>query len=312
MLPSLKALHAFDHAARTGSFKAAAQALNVSPTAISHHIRTLEENLGVLLFHRDGRNVALTMQGREMAGEVSKAFAQLAQAVDRARNTSNGHVIRIAAGPFFAARWLMPRLATFWEKHPKTTLEVVPIPERLSGRDIDADILISWDDATEENAQPLLSLTPFAIASPELLERIGRPAHPADLLFVPLIHQRDTSSWAEWLEAMGVACNKPLNGPIFEDANAVMRGAVDGQGVTLGWMPLIEHEIDTGRIVKLFDQPVQWKKRYYLNITSRALHNAAAQSVVKWLRKEGAKADAGASAHDRKAPTMVEPGTPAL
>jgi LysR family glycine cleavage system transcriptional activator len=289
MLPSLKALYAFDHAARTGSFKSAAEALNVSPTAISHHIRTLEENLGVLLFHRDGRNVTLTPRGRDMAADVGIAFAQLIQAVDRARNTSNEHVIRIAAGPFFAARWLMPRLATFWEKHPKISLEVVPIPERLSGRDIDADISISWDDATEENAQPLLTLAPFAIASPELIERIGRPTHPADLLSAPLIHQRDTSSWAEWFEVMGVACGKSLNGPIFEDANAVMRGAVDGQGVTLGWMPLIEHEIETGRVMKLFDQPVPWKKQYYLNITSRGLHNPAAPSVVEWLHNEGAQ-----------------------
>lgn len=287
MLPSLKALRAFDHAARTGSFKAAAQALNVSPTAISHHIRSLEEDLGVALFERDGRNVTLTPQGQELSADVSQAFAQLVEAVDRTRRTPNGRVIRIAAGPFLAARWLMPRLATFWVDHPQISLEVVPIPQRLSGRDIDADIVISWDDVSEENAQPLLTLTPFAIASPELITRLGRPHHPVDLLEMPLIHQRDTSSWTDWFAAMGVACDGPLQGPIFEDANAVLRGAVDGQGVTLGWMPLIEREIETGRVIQLFDQSVEWKKQYNVSIALRGLRNSASQSVVDWLRKEG-------------------------
>jgi LysR family glycine cleavage system transcriptional activator len=287
MLPSLKALRAFDHAARTGSFKSAAKALNVSPTAISHHIRTLEEDLGVPLFERDGRNVTLTQQGRELSTDVAQAFAQLAQAVDRTRRSPNGQVIRIAAGPFFAARWLMPRLAPFWVEHPQISLEVVPIPQRISGQDIDADIVISWDDITEENARPLLTLTPFAIASPSLIKRFGRPDNPSDLVNMPLIHQRDTSGWADWFAAMDVACVKPLQGPVFEDANAVMRGAVEGQGVTLGWMPLIEHEIETGRVIQLFDQSIAWRKQYYVNITPRGLRNGAAQSVVDWLRSEG-------------------------
>jgi len=287
MLPSLKALRAFDQAACHGSFKAAAEVLNVSPTAISHHIRTLEEDLGVALFVRDGRNVTLTPQGQAMSVDVAQAFAQLTGAVDRTRAKPSGKVIRIAAGPFFAARWLMPRLATFWVENPQISLEVVPVPQRLSGRDIDADIVISWDNITEETAQPLLTLTPFAIASPALIERFGQPKHPADLLNMPLIHQRDTSGWTDWFAAVDVACFKSLQGPVFEDANAVMRGAVEGQGVTLGWMPLIEHEIETGRVIRLFDQPMAWKKQYYVHIAPRGQGNNAAQSVVEWLRNEG-------------------------
>ena len=286
MLPSLKALRAFDQAVRSGSFKAAAPALNVSPTAISHHIRTLEQDLGVALFERDGRNVILTPQGQELSADVAQSFAQLAQAVERTRRKPRGQAIRIAAGPFFAARWLMPRLATFWVEHPQISLEVVPIPQRLAGRDIDADIVISWDDITAVNSQPLLTLTPFAIASPAFIKRFGRPNHPVDLVNMPLIHQRDTSSWTDWFAAMDVACVKPLKGPIFEDANAVMRGAIEGQGVTLGWMPLIEHEIETGRVTQLFDQSVAWKKQYYVNVASRGMRNSAAQSVVEWLHKE--------------------------
>ena len=263
--------------------------MNVSPTAISHHIRTLEQDLDVALFERDGRNVILTPQGQELSADVAQAFAQLAQAVERTRRKPRGQAIRIAAGPFFAARWLMPRLATFWVEYPQISLEVVPIPQRLAGGDIDADIVISWDDITAKNAQPLLTLTPFAIASPAFIERFGRPNHPVDLVNMPLIHQRDTSSWINWFAAMDVACVKPLKGPIFEDANAVMRGAVEGQGVTLGWMPLIEQEIETGRVIQLFDQSVGWRKQYYVNVASRGMQNSAAQSVVEWLHKQARK-----------------------
>lgn len=104
---------------------------------------------------------------------------------------------------------------------------------------------------------------------------------------MPLIHQRDTSGWVDWFAGMDVARVKPLQGPIFEDANAVMRGAIESQGVTLGWMPLTVQEIETGRVIQLFNQPVAWKKQYYVNIAPRGLRNNAAQSVVDWLRKEG-------------------------
>lgn len=248
----LKALQAFDHAARTGSFKSAAQTLHVSPTAISHRIRALEEDLGVALFASDGRKATLNAHGQNLGKKVAEAFAQLKLAVERTRRSPGGQVIRIAAGPFLATRWPMPRLANFWVENPRISLEMVPVPQRLSGREIDADIAISWDDATEDNARPLLTLTPFAIASPDLIDRLGRPSHPGDLLQLPLIHQRDISSWSDWFAAMGIAKAKPLQGPVFEDANAVLRGAVDGQGVTLRWMPLIGNEIETGRLIQLF------------------------------------------------------------
>lgn len=287
MLPSLNALRAFDTAAGTGSFKSAAEALHVSPTAISHHIRGLEQELGVALFHRDGRRITLTPEGRQLSRDVAQAFVQLDKAVARARRAKTPQAIRIAAGPFFAARWLMPRLAHFWAEHPDLALEVVPVPRKIDDRDINADIVIEWGDRTQNAPEPLLDLRPVAIACPDLIERLGRPKRPADLLKMPLIHQRDTSSWADWFRAMGVDA-PGLTGAMFEDANAVLRGATEGHAVTLGWLPLIESELETGRLVRLFDETVGSKKQYHIRVPHDGDQGTNVLTIVQWLKREGA------------------------
>lgn len=288
MLPSLNALRAFGEAARSGSFKSAARALNVSPTAISHHVRGLEESLSVTLFHREGRRLSLTPEGARLAEDVNEAIHQLTRAVERTRARRQDQTVRIAAGPFFAARWLMPRLATFWTRHPDISLEVVPVPRRLAEREVDADIVIEWG---EGGGPQLLTLTPVPIASPDLLARLGPIQHPCDLLDQPLIHQRDMSSWAEWFASHDVPAPQPLRGVVFEDANAVLRGAVEGQGVTLGWLPLIRAELDGGLVVQLFDAGAPSKKQYSITRGDTGKRSAQTEAVASWLWAEGASAE---------------------
>lgn len=283
MLPSLNALRAFDQAARSGSFRAAAEALNVSPTAISHHIRGLEDHLGVQLFSRDGRRSRLTPQGAALAKDVAEGFAQLTQAVARMRRSRDQGVVRIATGPFFAARWLMPRLAEFWLEHPEIALEVVTVPRTSAASDLDADLVVTWDAPETARATPLLTLTPVPIASPALLARLGRPASPAALASYPLIHQRDGTGWTDWFAGQGITLPHPPGGAIFEDANVVLRGALEGQGVTLGWLPLIASEIDAGRVDVLFDGPVTSHKHYSLTDAPRAVRSEAHLAVRDWL-----------------------------
>lgn len=118
MTPSLPALRAFDAAARLGRFRTAAEELPVTPTAISDHIRGLEDQLGVQLFTRSGRDVVLTEDGRRLAEATGQAFGTLDDAV-RALQRRSRKVVRLSAGPIFTARWLMPRISDFWETHPR-------------------------------------------------------------------------------------------------------------------------------------------------------------------------------------------------
>lgn len=285
-LPSLHALRAFDAAARLGSFRAAAEHLAVSPTAISHHIRQLEAHLGGAVFERSGRSVVLTETGRMLAGSTLLAFETLERAVTDIAALSGKGRVRIAAGPLFAARWLMPRLSAFWEDHPRIELEVVPVRQSLRDAAVDSDIVVHWDrlDRAEDGAVRLLELQPVAVASPGYLARLGPPRTPAGLAQRVLLHQRDTSGWTQWFQAMGIALDRPLRGPVFEDANVVLRGALDGQGVSLGWLPLIAPELAEGRLCRLFAENLTPTHAYFMMAARQPSRQKPVETVRRWLQ----------------------------
>lgn len=284
MLPSLSALRAFDAAARRGSFRAAAAQLAVTPTAISHHIRGLEDHLGVKLFERAGREVVLTDDGKRLSETTVQAFGMLEDAVRALQRTSR-KVVRLSAGPIFTARWLMPRISGLWQAHPGIELEVVPSYRPRMQDPAYADIVIRWERLAEmpEGAIKLLELTPAAIASEAYLSRHGPVAGPEQLLSLPILHQRNHWGWLDWFAALGVQPAAPLRGPVFEDANALLRGAAEGQGAIIGWLPLIEQDLREGRVIRLFDEEITPTHGYFVEIRDGVQVRRESQSVIDWL-----------------------------
>lgn len=287
MLPSLQALRAFDAAAQFGSFRQAAAHLSVTPTAISHHIRGLEDQLGVKLFERQGRQVTLTVEGRRLSETTSQAFGMLQETVRNLRRTSR-NVVRIAAGPIFTARWLMPRISDFWAQNPGIELEVVPSwrPGALdSGQ---TDIEIHWARAPEAppQAQKLLELHPVAIASPDFLIRHGPINEPEQLLDLPILHQKNHWGWLDWFRSMGIQPTQRLSGPVFEDANILIRGAAEGQGAVIGWLPLIEQDLQEGRVVRLFREDIASTHAYFMEVGEGRIAAKATARVAGWLRQQ--------------------------
>ncbi|MEP1208134.1 MAG: LysR family transcriptional regulator [Rhizobiaceae bacterium] len=287
MLPSLSALRAFDAAAKFDSFRAAAEHLHVTATAISHHVRTLETQLGTALFHRIGRQVELTEDGRRLAESTLQAFSLLENAVTRARRGQR-QVVRIAAGPIFTARWLMPRISEFWRDHPGIDLEVLPSYEPRMLDPASTEIVIRWERMADmpETAIKLLELSPVAIASEDFVERFGPFDEPRDLLGVPILHQRNHWGWLDWFAAMGIASPPPLRGSIFEDANILLRGAADGQGAVVGWLPLIDQDLREGRVVRLYDETIPPTHGYYVDRLSGESASRTVDNVVEWLRSQ--------------------------
>ncbi len=283
MLPSLPSLRAFDAAARLGSFREAASRLSVSPTAISHHVRGLEEQLGIRLFDRSGRRIALTEDGKRLAEATEQAFTVLEETVDTLQGRSR-NVVRIAAGPIFTARWLMPRISDFWDRHPGIELEVVPSYRPMSVGGQGADIIIRWERVQNVSASAvkLLELRPVAVASPDFIRRHGPFRQPSDLLDVPILHQRDHWGWLDWFRALGVDTPDHLRGPVFEDANVLLRGAADGQGVILGWLPLIAQDISEKRIVRIFDENIPPSHGYFVEVPE-ARSTKRVRTVMNWL-----------------------------
>jgi len=281
---SLSALRAFDAAAQKGSFRAAAEAISVTPTAISHHIRGLEDHLGLKLFDRSGRNVALTEDGKRLADTTAKAFGMLDETVSALQRSSR-QVVRLAAGPIFTARWLMPRISDLWEKLPGIELEVVPSYRPRVGGRTHADIVVSWERMAEMpiEAPKLLELRPVAIASKDYLRQHGSIAHPQDLQSKPILHQRDHWGWLDWFAAMNVQLDAPLQGPVFEDANVLLRGAAEGQGAIVGWLPLIDQDLREGRVLRLFEENIKPTHGYYLQHADGTRTRRETQAVIDWL-----------------------------
>ena len=289
MLPSLPALRAFDAAAKHGSFRAAASHLHVTPTAISHHVRSLETQLGVSLFKRIGRDVELTEDGQRLAASTTQAFSLLENAVNRARRGQR-QVVRLAAGPIFTARWLMPRISEFWNQHPGIDLEVLPTYEPRTLDPANVESVIRWERRADmpKSAVKLLELSPVAIASQRFVESNGPFNAPEDLLQVPLLHQRNHWGWLDWFSAMGVTSATPLRGSIFEDANVLFRGAADGQGAVVGWLPLIDQDLREGRVVRLYDENIAPTHGYYVDLLGSEPAAGRVAKVLSWLQAEAA------------------------
>ena len=145
-LPSLHGVRAFEAAARLGSFKAAAEALYVSPTAISHHVRGLEAEIGVRLFDRHPRRVVLTPSGQKLSTAATASLAGLAQALDEIRDETHLQQVTITAGPFIASRWIIPMLGQLREQFPDTELRLNQILGEIDPATIDAEIILAWGD----------------------------------------------------------------------------------------------------------------------------------------------------------------------
>lgn len=282
--PSLPALRAFDAAAQHGSFRAASEYLSVTATAISHHVRGLEDHLGTKLFVRSGRDVILTEDGARLAEATGQAFGILDDAV-RTLHRDTRKVVRLAVGPIFTARWLMPRMSEFWQAHPNIELEFLPSVEPGAFANETVDIVIRWDriEGSDPKASKLLELSPAAIASKAFVEAHPAICHPDDLKRLPLLHQRNHWGWLDWFTAMNVAVDSPLRGPIFQDANTLLRGAADGQGVVIGWLPLIDQDLADGRVVRLFDEEIPPTHGYFVETRGGHAHRAEVRRVVEWL-----------------------------
>lgn len=284
-LPSLSALRAFDAAARLGSFRAASEELHVSPTAISHHIRALEAQLELVLFNRSGRRVVLSDEGMRLAEETNKAFRILERAVLDLSENSGQTKIRIAMGPSFATRWMLPRLKEFSEHFPQIDFELVQTPHLVSPTNVDADIFITWGDGywPDMTADRLMGVMVVPVASPALLDQMGSPSEPSDLLGFPLIHQRDTVGWSAWFGHHGITPSDSLSGPMIEDTNVVLQAAISGQGLAMGWRPLIDEELQSGALVQLFDAVHSEIRAYYLVRRRKDAERSDIHSICEWL-----------------------------
>ena len=311
-LPPLNALKAFEATARHLSVKKAAAELSVTPAAVSHQIKALEEHLGIQLFHRHNRALELTEAARAALPKLREGFDNLAQAVERIQAHKGGGMLMVSAAPSFAARWLMPRLHRFLETHPEIDVRIsARLRQASEGRrevtaeratvdtwlaDSDVAILYGHGDYPDFQVDKLLALTVTPICSPRLVTHPQHPLlRPADLKHHLLLHD-DTgdlydgvSFWEVWLKAAGVEDVDLRRGPHFSHAVLAFEAAIEGHGVVATMPVLAESDLHSVRLVTPFALRVPLESAYYLVCSTEAAKRPAVTAFREWLLEEAAR-----------------------
>ncbi|MCJ2095851.1 LysR substrate-binding domain-containing protein [Methylobacterium sp. J-072] len=243
----LSAVRIFEAAARRRSFKAAAGELNLSPSAVSHAVRKMEEALGVALFERSGQGITPTPAGEALCDHVGRAFAELNRGLDLVANRGP-QLLRLHCAPSFAAQWLAPRLARFLREHPGFEVRLAAGMDyaRFITDEFDADIVYGPPRGEGLVRMPLGLETVTPLCDPE---RAARIAGPADLFGQTLI-QSDNKQvrWTHWFERNRLA-PPPTAAIRFDRSFLALAAAADGLGVALESTRLAEREIAAGRLV---------------------------------------------------------------
>lgn len=291
--PPLNALRAFEAAARHLSLVAAANELNVTPAAISHQIKGLEDYLGVALFKRVKQRVMLTEQGHLIVPELRRAFALIEDAMCNLAKSDAPHVLTVSATPAFAAKWLLPRVHLFRERHPDidVRLDATPDVEDLERAQVDVAIRFGSGNYPGLVSRPLRPGVPekiFPVCSPVLLTGKYPLKQPNDLQYHTLLHDETIKGtgllpgWKTWLEAAGVESVSAQRGLRFNNSVLAIDAAINGQGVALSCSFVVADDVAAGRLVRPFDTPCHLEYNYYV-VYPRSGGGDTVEKFFEWL-----------------------------
>ena len=253
-LPSLRALQAFEATARHLSVTRAAEELHVTPSAISHQLKSLESHLGIRLFHRLNRRIALTDTGRSYVQLLAAVFDRIASATDHIINGGISDVITVHCPPSFAPAWLVPRVHEFRGRHPDIDLRLhaTPEPPEFFRSDTDVEIRYGPGDWPGLTVIPLMEDYITPLGTPDFRSQLSRRALPQEILALPLIHsERSPIGWADWFRHVGEEVPPLRRGLRFDRGYLSIQAAASGHGVALESLVFAEREIRTGALVPL-------------------------------------------------------------
>jgi LysR family transcriptional regulator, glycine cleavage system transcriptional activator len=287
--PPLRAVRSFEAFARLGSVALAAKELAVTPSAISHQLQVLETFVNTALTVRDGRSLSLTDEGRDYYRSISTAFAVLRSATGFVRERASRRQITISLIPLFGMGWFIPRLHDFLAQNDDVDVTVLYANHRYYHSDAaDLSIRFGTGDWTGYRSTRLMSGAVVPLCTPRFLRRYGPFRKPADLAKVPLVHDEDRATWAHWLQSAGVKNVARTEGPLFEDGQLTLNAALADLGVALLRAPLIEREITSGQLVRLFDHELDDGRHYYLCARAAELPDGASR-LATWIAASLAK-----------------------
>ncbi len=301
-LPPLNALKAFESAGRHLSFTKAAAELNVTPAAVSHHVKALEELLEVPLFRRLTRALHLTDAGQAALPTIGEGFDKLALGVEQMRAHCESGVLTISVSPSFGAKWLVPRLEDFRSRHPDIEIRIDGTDRLVDLARGDADVALRYGAGSYKGLQVdwLFSQVNTPVCSPVLLSGEHPLNQPDDLRHHTLLHvdwKDAEASWRMWLLAAGLHDIDPTRGPHFTMENMAVQAALDGHGVALVGDVLVADDLAAGRLVRPFDPSLSTPLKfcYYLLSTKDSAERPKIAAFREWLLEEARAWRPGAS-----------------
>ena len=283
-LPPLPALRGFEAAARLQNFNLAAEELCLSPSAISHQVRQLEEFLGNPLFDRSPKGVILTSIGRKYLADVSPIFKELSKATSKAKSSKISEHVILKSSPGFAARWLMPRLKRLQDCVPNTELTLTTNDANTSK--FDFEFRCAYTYPIENNDEVLLSSVRSPVCSPRYLEERGSIRDPLELTEHTLLREHHFDAWDQWFSIATPHQSIEANEIWFDEGYASMNAAELGLGVQLGYLEFLSAELADGRLVQLFNETAPKKTLFLLRKRNDWNKNPTLVSIRNWLLSE--------------------------
>ena len=299
-LPPLNALRAFEATARHLSFSRAATELHVTPAALSHQIKGLEDFLGIRLFVRRTRAIELTAAGRLLYPGLHAGLLQIRQAVNGLERLRNDRVLVISAPPGFTAKWLAPRLYRFLMAEPEIDARVSSTFALVDFAGEGVDVAVRNVSLTAERDpellyEPLLPLVVMPVLSPRLAEQIGPLTSPADLRRANLIHDDSLTghnripTWEDWFKAAGVEGIDVSRGLRFSSADHALDATVEGAGVLLSYTLLAHDDLRTGRLVAPFPLALGTGRTFHVVCPKGTEDRPKVKAFRQWVAEEVAR-----------------------
>ena len=293
-LPPLNSLRVFEAVARHLSITRAADELSVTPAAVSHQVKTLEDHLGVSLFHRVNRNLLLTDAGQACLPGIREGFERLSAAIQEIDNLGEAGILSVSVAPSFAAKWLVPRLDSFATQHPDIDVRVSASMQLMDFERDNVDLAIRYGAGRYPNleVERLLKEEVFPVCSPKLLESDEPLSSPEALRHHTLLHddspEDDIScpTWPMWLKAAGMKDVDGSRGPRFNQSSLVIEAAVLGRGVAMAKAHLAAADLAEGRLVKPFKGAMPVDFAYYIVCPEAKLKLRKVSVFRDWLREQ--------------------------
>lgn len=282
-LPPLSSLRAFAAVAELGGFSQAARALNVTHAAVAQQVRALEQMLDTPLVARDGRGMALTAEGRQLAQALGDGFASIANGIAALRAGGSDRPVRITLTASFATQWLMPRLKEFWDLHPDIALSLHPDPRVLDLRRDGMDLGIRYGTGEWPGvASHYLASARMAVAAAPAVLGGRNSLSVAEMQAMDWILARDWPEQENYLKSLGLDPDS-LSRTEFVNEELSLAAARQGLGLVVESLALMEDDLEEGRLTLLHDSKDRLPA--YFVVTTPGPQRAATRAFLKWLHQ---------------------------